>query len=183
LAMIRTRRSRPKWPFKGCVPITMDVKRKWEGLDWSIVVAMAPNRVIGKNNQLPWHYKEDLRWFRQLTKGHTVLMGRKTYQSIGKALPHRRNLVLSKQQLTLPDAEVLASLEQAIALTEGMSHVFVIGGERIYKQTLPCCSKVYLTRIKVDYEGDTFFPSFEHQFRPPEVLLETEELIIEKYVR
>lgn len=158
-------------------------KEKGIALDWSIVVAMTPRRVIGRNNRLPWHYKEDLRWFRQLTTGHTVLMGRKTYDSIGKALPNRKNLVLTRQNLSLPDAVVLSSLEQAAKATNELPDVFVIGGEHIYREALPFCSQIFLTRIKLEYEGDTYFPAFEEQFKCVETISETPDLIIERHVR
>ena len=128
----------------------------------SLVAALARNRVIGAGNRLPWHLPEDLRRFKRLTMDAPVVMGRKTHESIGKALPGRRNIVVTRQ----PDArfagcEVAGSLDAALALAGDVPEVFVIGGAELYRLALPRADRLYLTLIDADYEGDTFFPGFD----------------------
>lgn len=125
----------------------------------SIVVAIAENRAIGKNNQLLWHLPADLKHFKQITSGHTVIMGRKTYDSIGKPLPNRRNIVITRQKgLSLEGVEVVNSLTEAIALCKAENEVFLIGGAEIYKTALPLTQKIYLTTVHQSFEADAFFP-------------------------
>lgn len=125
----------------------------------SLVVAMASNRAIGKNNQLLWHLPADLKHFKQITSGHTIIMGRKTYDSIGRALPNRRNIVITRNtNLKLENIEVANSLEQAFALCTNIDQVFIIGGAEIYKQTLPLAKTIHSTTVHQDFEGDAFFP-------------------------
>jgi dihydrofolate reductase len=129
----------------------------------AIVVAHAANRVIGRDGALPWRLPSDLRRFRELTSGHTVLMGRRTYESLPDAfrpLPDRRNLVLSRDRGYRPaGAEVFDSLEEALAACDG--DCFVIGGEVTYRDALPLCERLYATEIDVELEGDAFFPALE----------------------
>lgn len=129
-------------------------------------VAVAENGVIGKGNSLPWHLPEDLKHFKQITLNKTVLMGRKTYESIvarlGKPLPDRRNVVITRQpDYKVPDGVlVFSTLEQAFKeLLE--EDIYVIGGAEIYKQALPYASKMYLTKVLGEYEGDAFFPEID----------------------
>jgi dihydrofolate reductase len=126
----------------------------------AIVVAHSRNRVIGRDGGLPWRLPSDLRRFRELTSGHTVVMGRRTFESLPDAfrpLPDRRNLVLSSDSGYRPDgAEVFAGLEQALAACEG--ECFVIGGEITYRDALPHCERLYATEIDVELDGDAFFP-------------------------
>lgn len=125
----------------------------------SLVVAIAENRAIGKNNQLLWHLPADLKHFKQITSGHTVIMGRKTYDSIGKPLPNRRNIVITRQKgLQLEGVEVVNSLTEAIALCKAENEVFLIGGAEIYKTALPLTQKIYLTTVHQSFEADAFFP-------------------------
>ncbi|MEE1943654.1 dihydrofolate reductase [Pedobacter sp. KR3-3] len=125
----------------------------------SIVVAIAENRAIGKNNQLLWHLPADLKHFKQITSGHTIIMGRKTYDSIGKPLPNRRNIVITRQNgLQLEGVEVVNSLSEALALCTAENEVFVIGGAEIYKAALPLTQKIYLTTVHQSFEADAFFP-------------------------
>jgi dihydrofolate reductase len=127
------------------------------------VAAMAANRVIGRDGALPWRLPEDLRFFRRLTTGHPVVMGRKTWESLGRALPNRRNIVISRTLASAEGAEVVRSLEELRAL--GLTHdVFVIGGAEIYRLLLPVCSAVYLTVLPGEAEGDTRLPEFERHF-------------------
>ncbi len=129
----------------------------------SLIVAVSTNNVIGKNNQLIWHLPADLKHFKQLTTGHTVFMGRKTYDSIGKPLPNRRNVVISRSVDKITGCEVATSLEEALQLTQQENEVFVIGGAEIYRKALPLAHRIYLTQIHQDFDGDTFFPSIDFQ--------------------
>ena len=126
----------------------------------SIVVAIAENNAIGKNNQLLWHLSADLKHFKEITSGHTIIMGRKTYDSIGKPLPNRRNIVISRNpNLNLQGVEIVGSLNEAIALCTNEKEVFIIGGAEIYKQSLPIINKIYLTTVHQTFEADAFFPA------------------------
>jgi dihydrofolate reductase len=129
----------------------------------SLVVAVSSNQVIGKNNQLIWHLPVDLKHFKQITTGHTVFMGRKTYDSIGKPLPNRRNVVISRSVTEIEGCEVASSLEDALQLSSEEKEVFIIGGAEIYRQALPLADCIYLTRIHQDFDGDTFFPEIDIQ--------------------
>jgi dihydrofolate reductase len=122
-----------------------------------IIVAISKNRVIGKDNKLLWKLSSDLQRFKALTSGHSVVMGRKTFQSIGKPLHSRRNIIITRDKsFSVEGCEVVNSIEQALFLTR--NDCFVIGGGEIYKQVLDLASKVYLTLVHCDIEGDTYFP-------------------------
>lgn len=123
-----------------------------------IVVAIASNNAIGKNNQLLWHLPNDLKHFKEITKGHTVIMGRKTYDSVGKPLPKRRNIVVTRQPIEIPGCEVAGSLQEAMELGKTDGDLYIIGGAEIYKQALPITNYIYLTIVHQDFEADTFFP-------------------------
>lgn len=132
----------------------------------SILVAMARNRVIGRNNKLPWHLPADLKHFKFLTMGQTIVMGRKTYESIGKPLPGRTNIIITRQAgYEVPGAIVVSSIDNALLICEENSAIngenFIIGGEKIYRQTLEICQRMYITEIQRDFEGDVFFPEFD----------------------
>lgn len=132
----------------------------------SLLVAMAKNRVIGRNNQLPWHLSADLKHFKFLTMGQTIVMGRKTFESIGKPLPGRANIIITRQTgYEVPGATVVNSLEDALLICEetsvGNSENFIIGGEKLYRQTLKLCQRIYITEIQRDFEGDVYFPEFD----------------------
>lgn len=123
-----------------------------------IIVAMDPDGVIGRDNRLPWHLPEDLRHFKRITTGHTVVMGRRTYESIGRPLPNRRNIVLSRQaDWEAPGIEVHADLDSALAAA-GEGPVFVIGGAELFRETLPRAAVLHLTRVHQRYPGDVHFP-------------------------
>jgi len=129
----------------------------------SLIVAMAHNRVIGKDNGMPWHLPADLKHFKAITSGHPVIMGRKTFESIGKALPNRRNIVVSRNaEYIAPGAEVVGSLESALNLVHDQKEIFVIGGAQLFTQALPLAQKMYITYIDLRVEGDTFFPEWDH---------------------
>ena len=122
----------------------------------SLIVAASRNGVIGANNKLPWHLPSDLRRFKQLTMGHPILMGRKTFESIGKPLPGRTNIVITRQKgFQCCGATVVHSLEEGLLICENKQESFVIGGAEIFQQALPFADRIYLTRIEKDFEGDT----------------------------
>ena len=127
----------------------------------SIIVAMSQNSVIGLNNQLPWYISEDLKNFKKTTLNHCVIMGRKTFDSIGKPLKDRRNIVISRDNSLLIDGvEVVNSLYKAISIVEDSSEIFIIGGEQIYTISLPLATHLYVTKVNGDYKGDAFFPDY-----------------------
>jgi dihydrofolate reductase len=129
-----------------------------------LVAALARNGVIGAQGKLPWHLPEDLQHFKKLTLGHPVIMGRRTWASLGKPLPGRENIVVSRQPgFEAPGASVAVSLQAAVALCAGEPLAFVIGGAEIYAAALPLADGLVLTEIDADYEGDTRFPDWERK--------------------
>lgn len=127
----------------------------------SIIVAMAENRVIGQNGQLPWDLPEDLQRFKRLTMGHTLVMGRRTFESIGKPLPGRRTIVVSRNPgYVAPGCDVVSSLDAALELAAPAEEVFICGGAEIYQQALPVAGRIYLTEVDSVIDGDTSFPGF-----------------------
>lgn len=139
----------------------------------SALVAMAKNRVIGCNNALPWHLPPDLKHFKSLTMGHPIIMGRKTYESIGRPLPGRISIIVTRQAgYQVSGAIVVGSLAQALqaARRKGNEHAdlgsaadgetFIIGGAEIFRQALPLCDRIYITEIQADFAGDILFPEF-----------------------
>ena len=128
----------------------------------SLIVAMARNGVIGRDNALPWRLSEDLRRFKAATLGKPILMGRRTFESIGQALPGRTNLVLTRDpEWTAPGAVVAHSLEAALAAAAGAAELVVIGGAQIYRLVMPFARRMYLTHVHADVPGDTYFPDFD----------------------
>lgn len=129
----------------------------------AIIAAVARNGVIGRDNGLPWRLPADLRRFKTLTLGHPVIMGRRTWESIGRPLPGRRNLVVSRNSdYAAPGAELFASLARALAACAGHpGEVFVIGGAELYALALPAATRLYLTEIRADYAGDAHFPALD----------------------
>ncbi len=128
----------------------------------SILVAMARNRTIGANNTLPWRCPEDLKRFKALTMGHHIVMGRKTYDSIGKPLPGRITVVVTRNRALRIEGCVMAhSLEEAIAACKGDEEVFIVGGAELYAQALPLAGTLYITEILQDVAGDAHFPEFD----------------------
>ena len=127
----------------------------------SFIVAKAENNVIGINNKLPWHLKEDLQNFKKITMGHHILMGRKTFESIGKALPGRMSLVVSSEPKANQDSVLwFSSIFRAIKQAErsGESELFIIGGEKVFKAALSLCDRIYLSEVHGEVKGDTYFP-------------------------
>lgn len=129
----------------------------------NIIVATSKNRVIGNNNSLIWKLPADLKRFKQITTGNTVVMGRKTYESIGKPLPNRRNIIITRDTNYLVDnCEIVNSLEEALMLCN--NDCFIIGGGEIYKQSIDIADKIYLTLVQEDFEGDTYFPEIDKEW-------------------
>jgi len=126
----------------------------------SLIVAMGRNRVIGQNNQMPWHLPNDLQHFKNTTRGHTVVMGRKTFESIGRPLPDRRNIVLTRQTDYAPaGVEVVHTLDELHFPAD--EEVFIIGGSEIFSAFLPVADRLYITYIEGAFTGDTFFPPYD----------------------
>ncbi len=132
------------------------------------IAAMSRNRVIGVEGRIPWHISEDLKFFKRTTLGHIIVMGRKTYDSLGKSLPGRENWVVSREA-EIPGVRVLRSFEAVEEPSDGR-RLYLIGGAQLYAALLPRCSELLLTRVDREVEGDTFFPDFENQFDAGEVL-------------
>ncbi len=134
----------------------------------ALIVAMSENRVIGVNNNLPWYLPEDLKYFKSITMGKPIIMGRKTFDSIGKPLPGRTNIVVSRNPGTeLDGCSVVPTLEEAVELSEniglidGASEAIVIGGAQIYELSLPLVDRIYLTEVHAEVHGDSYFPAFD----------------------
>lgn len=129
----------------------------------SIIAALSENKVIGRDGKLPWHIPEDLKRFRSLTRGHAVVMGRKTFESIGKLLPDRMNIIITRDmKYTVPGGVVCHSLEEALEVAKKgeIEEVFVIGGGEIFRAAIPFADKLYLTVVHARIEGDAFFPDY-----------------------
>ena len=128
----------------------------------AIIAAVARNGVIGQRNRMPWHLPEDLKRFRQLTLGQAVILGRRTFESIGKPLAGRNNIVVTRSpDWTRPGCHAAHSLEAALAAVDEREDAFVIGGAEIYALALPIARRLYMTEIERDFEGDAFFPEFD----------------------
>jgi len=136
----------------------------------SIIVAIAEDHGIGKDNGLLWRLPADLKHFKDITTGHPVIMGRKTFESVGKPLPNRRNIVVTrKTDLEIPGAEVVNTIEAAIALCDDKEEVFIVGGAEIYKMAMTLTDKIYLTVVHGTFDADTFFPPID-----PDIWKETD---------
>ena len=127
----------------------------------ALIVGLARNRGIGLRGALPWHVPEDLKRFKALTMGHAIIMGRKTHESIGKALPGRSNIVVTRGSATFPGCEVASSLEAALKLVEGDALPFIIGGAQLYLEALPKVTHLFLTQLDREVEADAYFPEFD----------------------
>ena len=129
----------------------------------AMIVAMGENHVIGKDNQMPWHLPNDLKWFKQVTGGHSIVMGRKTFESIGKPLPNRQNIILTRQSDYQPaGTTTVSSIKEALQLAQE-EDLFVIGGANVYQQFLPYADRLYITKIHETFEGDAYFPDFDQK--------------------
>jgi dihydrofolate reductase len=147
------------------------------------IVAMSSNRVIGREGKLPWHFPEDLKFFKRTTLGHPILMGRATFDSIGRPLPGRQNIVLSHTMAPREGVTVIRSVAELPQVCGEAETVFVIGGARVFEELLPQCAGLYLTFITQDFEGDVLLPPFEHLFRLKEVVGQFEGLEFRYYER
>jgi dihydrofolate reductase len=152
---------------------------------FNAIAAMSQNRVIGQGGKIPWHLPEDFKWFKKMTTGQVVVMGRKTFESIGKPLPNRTTVILSRRNFSHAGARTAADLSQVDWTEPGLAgrEVFICGGAQVYAQTLPLCSDLYLTVVKRVIEGDAFFPPFEDQFEPVKEILDCAEFKILHYRR
>lgn len=132
----------------------------------SMIAAMADNRIIGKDNQMPWHLPADFAWFKRCTMGKPVVMGRKTYESIGRPLPGRLNIVISRDaSLFIEGVTTVTSIEQALEVAAEVEEVMIIGGGAIYAACLPMANKLYITHIEAEIQGDTQFPDWGNEFK------------------
>lgn len=132
----------------------------------SMIAAMADNRIIGKDNQMPWHLPADFAWFKRCTMGKPVVMGRKTYESIGRPLPGRLNIVISRDaSLTIEGVTTVTSIENALDVVGEVDEVMIIGGGAIYAACLPMANKLYVTHIEAEIDGDTQFPDWGTEFK------------------
>src|SRR5690606_22249649 len=130
----------------------------------SIIVAAAENNAIGYKNKLLWHMPADLKYFKKTTMGHTVIMGRKTYESVGKPLPGRRNIIITRQKdYTAPGTQIVHSLKQDIALCDRQEESFIVGGAEIYAEALGYTDRIYMTLIYAEFQADTFFPPVDQK--------------------
>src|SRR5438067_3777359 len=143
------------------------------------IAVMSLNRVIGREGKIPWHIPEDFRWFKQMTTGKAVLMGRKTFESLGSPLPNRLNIVVTRRG-EIPGVMTISSLAN-FEPSKFNTDVFVIGGAEIFAQLLPRCSELYLSVVQREMEGDTFFPSFEERFRLRGIVLRHPEFEVRHY--
>lgn len=144
---------------------------------------MSLNRIIGAGNKIPWHLPEDFKWFKQMTTGQVLVMGRKTFESIGKPLPNRTTIVLTRSRAVIPGALTAADLSEidpADAALKGRE-IYICGGAQVYSQALPLCSDLYLTVVKRVVAGDVLFPPFEEQFELAAEILEHPEFKVLHY--
>jgi len=141
---------------------------------------MSENRVIGNGPNIPWHLPEDFKWFKQTTVGHTIVMGRKTYESIGRPLPGRKTIVLSRSPRDIDGVDVVATLDEVPERAEG-ADIFICGGAQVYELALPRCSDLLMTHVKRTVEGDIVFPPFEDRFRKAEDVRDCEDFTIVRY--
>lgn len=148
---------------------------------WKAIAAMAENRVIGAGLKIPWHLPEDFKWFKFVTMGGTLVMGRRTYESIGRPLPGRTTLVLTRGQFERAGVMTVNSLGALRGRTLPQP-VFICGGSDVYRQTLRECHELFLTRVKQMVSGDAFFPPFEHLFALKEVIRDTPQFSIERWL-
>jgi dihydrofolate reductase len=147
------------------------------------IAAMSLNRVIGKGNRIPWHLPEDFKWFKKMTTGQVIVMGRKTFESIGKPLPNRTTIILTRSPESIPGVQKVSDLSQIDPASPAMvgREIFICGGAQLYRQALPLCSDLYLTLVKREVEGDAFFPAFEQQFEFAGEILDSPEFKILHY--
>ncbi len=144
------------------------------------IAAMSENRVIGNAGEIPWHLPEDFKWFKQTTMGGILIMGRKTFDSIGRPLPGRETYVLSHTPRNIPKVHCFTDLAMLEQLATDKT-VWIVGGSEIYRQMLPRCETLYLSRVHRTCKGDAYFPEFENEFTLAAVELETPEFTVERW--
>lgn len=131
-------------------------------LNFTLIAAVSLNKVIGSNGSIPWHIPEDLKYFQSNTLYSTVIMGRNTYESIGKPLPNRKNIVITSSKNKFQDIEIYSNIEDLIeSLKNSEDEIFIIGGEKIYSEFMPLANKMLITEVKIEIEGDSFFPEWD----------------------
>lgn len=146
------------------------------------IAAMSENRVIGNGGKIPWHLPEDFKWFKTSTMGGILVMGRKTYESIGRPLPGRDTYVLSRQAREIRGVHSFTDLSVLDHLDTDQT-IWIAGGGEIYEQMLPKCSELYLSRVHREVEGDAFFPEFEDQFRLDAIVQKNDDFTVEHWIR
>jgi len=153
------------------------------GKGFIAIAAMSENRVIGAEGKIPWHIPDEFKWFKQATMGHVLVMGRKTFESIGKPLPGREIVILSRQpQYTFGLIRARGGLDEIRLDQFPGKKIFIAGGAEIYRQALPYCDEIYLTVVKRKVEGEVLFPPFEDQFEQVEVLREHPEFTVQRWI-
>ena len=154
------------------------------GHPYKAIVAVAEDGVIGRGGDLPWRLSADLKWFKKITLGHTILMGRKTWESLPGALPGRQNWVLSRTVEPQEGMAVFRSMDEVKEALTPTQTLFIIGGGEIYSMALPLCHELYISEVRQKVpDGDAFFPKFKDQFRPEEVLDDNAEFLLRRWVR
>ena len=154
------------------------------GHPYKAIVAVAEDGVIGRGGDLPWRLSADLKWFKKITLGHTILMGRKTWESLPGALPGRQNWVLSRTVEPQEGMAVFRSMDEVKQALTPTQTLFIIGGGEIYSMALPLCHELYISEVRQKVpDGDAFFPKFKDQFRPEEVLDDNPEFLLRRWVR
>jgi len=149
---------------------------------WKAIAPMSETPVIGNKRDIPWNIPEDFKWVKSCTTGKAIVMGRKTFESIGRPLPNRENIVISRSVKEIPGCVVLPSIE-AVTAYQTDKEIWIFGGAEIYRQALPMIETLYLTTVKRTVEGDAFFPPFEDEFPNKQLIRESEEFFITKYSR
>lgn len=151
------------------------------GIDLRAIVAMTSKYVIGNNGKIPWAIPEELSYFRKMTDGATVIMGRKTFESIGRPLKNRRNIILTQSHdFNVPDIEIIHDIAELLQMNI-IGPAWVCGGAQIYKLLLPACRELYVSTVYGDYSGDTFFPQFDDIFCEESIVHKTDRFIAKKY--
>jgi len=151
---------------------------------YKAIVAVAEDGVIGRGGDLPWRLSEDLKWFKRITLGHTILMGRKTWESLPGALPSRQNWVLSRTANQKDGMSVFRSMEEVQQALVPAQTLFIIGGGEIYSMALPLCHELFISEVRRKVpDGDAFFPNYKDQFRPTEVLDDNPDFLLRRWVR
>jgi dihydrofolate reductase len=151
---------------------------------YKAIVAVAEDGVIGRGGDLPWRLSEDLKWFKKITLGHTILMGRKTWESLPGALPSRQNWVLSRTANQKDGMSVFRSMEEVQQALVPSQTLFIIGGGEIYSMALPLCHELFISEVRRKVpDGDAFFPNYKDQFRPVEILDDNPNFLLRRWVR